>query len=54
MNGVLVAPSHTLKNAEVVQIVMYDKSPSVLRSIQLHKQFLKVCTSSDEHQLRAR
>uniref|UniRef100_A0A7I4B6T2 Putative GTP diphosphokinase RSH1, chloroplastic n=1 Tax=Physcomitrium patens TaxID=3218 RepID=A0A7I4B6T2_PHYPA len=51
VNGILVSPTHTLANAEVVEIVTYD-GVSTKKIFQLHRQWLAYAmTRSARHKL---
>lgn len=44
VNGVVVPPSHTLRNAEVVEIVTY-KGPPTAKTLRMHAQWGAFCTT---------
>ena len=51
VNGVIVPPSHVLRNAEVVEIVSYGGAPSP-KTVRLHAQWAPFCaTRSARHKL---
>eukprot|EP00898_Chlorokybus_atmophyticus_P005547 jgi/Chlat1/5994/Chrsp4S06311 len=52
VNGSIVAPSHALKNAEVVEIITYAGSVNSSKIYKLHQQWLKYArTRSARHKL---